>query len=498
LLEAKSITRRFGRTVALEGVNFAARAGEIHALLGENGAGKTTLMNVFTGRIRPDAGAVSLDGKALPLGSPDAALRAGIAAVHQSPMLFERFTWEENLALGGFGRDGGGLGLEKIDLHAVASKAGELARHLGFDLPPPRAIIAERSVAERVRLEVLRALSFDPRVLILDEPTGVLAPSELTAFLDLLRRLRGEGRIVILITHKLAEARAVADRITVLRNGRLVAETTPAESDESELARLMIGELTTTPPEAQLHPVANADTLLEIENLTYRNNGVTMLDGISLRLSAGEIAGVAGVDGNGQVELVEVLAGARRATSGSFRILGSGNGSAMAVIPQDRDLDGLILDMQLWENLLLAAPVRARMTRRGWLDVRRAMELCREVLLAFRIRAAGPETTASSLSGGNRQRLEVARALTQNPRVIVAHNVTRGLDLAATADVHRILLKFAAGGGAVLLISSDLDELLAMASRLFVISRGKIRATDPRDRSPEKLGLLMAGRWSGD
>jgi general nucleoside transport system ATP-binding protein len=495
LLEAKSITRRFGRTVALDGVNFAARAGEIHALLGENGAGKTTLMNVFTGRIRADAGAVSLAGKPLPLGSPDAALRAGIAAVHQSPMLFERFTWEENLALGGFGRARGGRGLEKIDLQAVASKAGELARHLGFELPRPRAIIAERSVAERVRLEVLRALSFDPRVLILDEPTGVLAPSELIAFLDLLRRLRGEGRIVILITHKLAEAYAVADRITVLRGGRVAAETTPAESDESELARLMIGELTAA-PEALLHSVANADTLLTIENLTYRSNGVTILDGISLRLKAGEIAGVAGVDGNGQVELVEVLAGARRATSGWFRIPANGNGSAMAVIPQDRDLDGLILDMQLWENLLLPEPVRARMTRHGWLDVPRAMELCREVLSAFRIRAAGPEATAASLSGGNRQRLEVARALTQNPRVIVAHNVTRGLDLAATADVHRILLEFAADGGAVLLVSSDLDELLAMASRLFVISRGKIRATHPRDRSPAQLGLLMAGRWN--
>jgi len=494
LLEAKSITRRFGRTVALDGVNFIAHAGEIHALLGENGAGKTTLMNVFTGRIRPDAGTVSLEGKLLPLGSPDAALRAGIAAVHQSPMLFERFTWEENLALGGFGRDGGGLGLKKLDLQAITAKARQLARHLGFELPPPRVIIAERSVAERVRLELLRALSFDPRVLILDEPTGVLAPSELTAFLDLLRRLRGEGRIVILITHKLAEARAVADRITVLRNGRVVAETTPTDSDESELARLMIGELT-IPPEAQLHPVAETDPLLEIENLTYRNNGVTILDGISLRLNAGEIAGIAGVDGNGQVELVEVLAGARRATSGSFRMIGNGNG-AMAVIPQDRDLDGLILDMQLWENLLLAEPVRARMTRHGWLDVPRAMELCREVLTAFRIRAAGPEAIASSLSGGNRQRLEVARALTQNPRMIVAHNVTRGLDLAATADVHRILLEFAADGRAVLLISSDLDELLAMATRLFVISRGKIRATDPRERSPEKLGLLMAGRWS--
>jgi simple sugar transport system ATP-binding protein len=380
-------------------------------------------------------------------------------------------------------------------LTAVVSKARDLARHLGFELPPPRAIIADRSVAERVRLEVLRALSFDPRVLILDEPTGVLAPSELTAFLDLLRRLRGEGRIVILITHKLAEARAVADRITVLRNGRLVAETTPAESDESQLARLMIGELM-TPPAAQLHPVAKAGTLLEIDNLTYRNDGVTILDGISLRLGAGEIAGVAGVDGNGQVELVEVLAGARPATSGTFRILGNIDSAGLAVIPQDRDLDGLILDMQLWENLLLAEPVRARMTRHGWLDVPSALELCREALSAFHIRAAGPDALASSLSGGNRQRLEVARALTQNPRVIVAHNVTRGLDLSATADVHRILLEFAADGGAVLLISSDLDELLAIASRLFVISRGKIRATGPNERSPEKLGLLMAGRWS--
>jgi general nucleoside transport system ATP-binding protein len=495
LLEAKSITRRFGRTVALDNVDFIARAGEIHALLGENGAGKTTLMNVFTGRLRPDAGAVLLEGKPLPLGSPDAALRAGIAAVHQSTMLFERFTWEENLALGGFDRDRGGLGLTRIDLPAVVAKARDLARHLGFELPPPGAIIADRSVAERVRLEVLRALSFDPRVLILDEPTGVLAPNELTAFLDLLRRLRGEGRMVILITHKLAEARAVADRITVLRGGRLVAETTPAEADEAELARLMIGELT-IPPEASLPPVANAETLLAIENLSYRADGVTILDGISLRLGAGEIAGIAGVDGNGQLELVEVLAGARRATSGSFRLLGGGDGSAIAVIPQDRDLDGLILDMRLWENLLLAQPVRTRMTRRGWLNVPRAVELCREALAAFRIRAAGPEAIASSLSGGNRQRLEVARALTQNPRVIVAHNVTRGLDLSATAEVHRTLLDFAADGGAVLLISSDLDELLAIASRLFVISRGKLRATAPNDRSSEKLGLLMAGRWA--
>jgi len=332
-------------------------------------------------------------------------------------------------------------------------------------------------------------------VLILDEPTGLLAPDELAAFLDLLRRLRGEGRAVILVTHKLAEARAVADRITVMRSGRVVAETTPAQSDEAELARMMIGEAI-IPPEAQIHPVAKSAMLLEIENLASRDAGATVLDGVSLQLSAGEITGIAGVDGNGQAELVEILAGARHSTGGSFRIVDQRGRAAMAVIPQDRDLDGLILDMQLWENLMLAAPVRARMTRRGRLDVAGAIELCREALARFRIRAAGPEALAASLSGGNRQRLEVARALMQNPRVIVAHNITRGLDFAATAEVHRNLLEFAANGGAVLLISSDLDELLAMATRLYVISRGRIRATAPQDRSPEKLGLLMGGHWT--
>jgi simple sugar transport system ATP-binding protein len=495
LLEATSISKRFGRTVALDGVNFAARPGEIHALLGENGAGKTTLMNVFAGAVRADAGLASLDGKPLTPGSSDAALRTGIATVHQSPMLFERFTWEENLALGGFDRARHSFGLKQVDLRSVAIKARELAKRLGFELPPPGAIIEQRSIAERVRLEVLRALSFNPRVLILDEPTGVLAPAELTAFLDLLRRLRGEGRIVILITHKLAEARAVADRITVLRDGRVVTETTPAESSESELARLMIGELLAA-PEPKPPAGVGSTTLLEIENLTYRNSGATILDGISLKLAAGEIAGVAGVDGNGQAELVEVLAGARRASAGTFQIVDGATETAIAVIPQDRDLDGLILDMQLWENLLMAKPLRARVSRNGWIDVASARDLCREVLASFRIRAAGPEAKASSLSGGNRQRLEVARALTQKPRVLVAHNVTRGLDLAATSEVHRILIKFAADGGAVLLISSDLDELLAIATRLFVISRGQIRETDPSDRSPEKLGLMMAGRWA--
>jgi simple sugar transport system ATP-binding protein len=494
VLTATAITKRFGRTLALDRVDFESRPGEIHALIGENGAGKTTLMNVLAGTLAPDSGAALLDGRALAAGSPHAALQAGIATVHQSPMLFERMTWEENLALGGFDHGGGAM----LDLDSVAVRASALAQQLGFKLPPAGTRVEDRSVAERVRLEVLRALSFNPRVLILDEPTSVLAPSELSSFLDMLRRLRADGRVVVLITHKLAEAMAVADRITVMRRGRVVARTTPGETDEAELARTMIGEVSPPPaaqPDRSGAAVKSGTPVLTIENLSI-DDGRKILDGVSIRVAAGEIVGLAGVDGNGQTELVELLAGVRVADGGKVSVAGEADrGLAMAVIPQNRDLDGLILDMRLWENLILARPLRERMTSRGWLSQSRASDLCAGLIARFRIFGAGPETTAGALSGGNRQRLEVARAIECRPRVIVAHNICRGLDLAATADVHRTLIEFASAGGAVLLISSDLDELLAICGRLMVISRGRIRETSAEERDPERLGLLMAGTW---
>jgi ABC-type uncharacterized transport system ATPase subunit len=483
LLRATAISKRFGRTLALDAVDFEARPGEIHALVGENGAGKTTLMNVLDGWVAPGSGEAVLDDKPLLAGSPRAALAAGIATVHQSPMLFERMTWEENLALGGFDPGAGGLNLAD-----VAARARALAAKLGFELPSAGTTVENGSVAERVRLEVLRALSFNPRVLILDEPTSVLAPSELAAFLDLLRKLRGEGRIVVLITHKLAEAIAVADRITVLRRGRVVTRTTPAETSEEKLAALMIGELVTQPDAAATWTQAG-ETVLQVENLTLEErSGHKILDRLSFRVAAGEVVGIAGVDGNGQTELVELLADVRQPSEGKITSDG-----ALAVIPQNRDLDGLILDMRLWENLILARALREQATSRGWLNTSRAIELSRELIERFRIRATGPETLAGALSGGNRQRLEVARAIASRPRVIVAHNICRGLDLAATAEVHRTILDFAASGGAVLLVSSDLDELLAICGRLLIISRGKIRETNPGERDPERLGLLMAG-----
>jgi simple sugar transport system ATP-binding protein len=477
--------------MALDEVDFEARPGEIHVLLGENGAGKTTLANILAGRVRPDGGIITLDGVPLKAGSPQSALKAGIAAVHQSSMLFERLTWEENLALGGFGQDAASL-----DLDQVAARAIELGREIGFTLPPRDVTVEQRSVAERVRLEVLRALSFNPRVLILDEPTGVLGPLELAPFLDSLRRLRAGGRMVVLITHKLAEAMAVADRITVLRQGRLVASMSSAETTEAQLARLMVGDLAIEADRDGRAKVA-AEIALEVEGLTLERDGHRILAGLSLALRRGEIAGIAGVDGNGQTELVEILAGVRNPTSGRFRVRGAGSGeaAAVAVIPQNRDLDGLILGMELWENLLLARPLRKRLAAWGWLSRARAIDLCRDLLGRFRIRAEGPRVTASSLSGGNRQRLEVARALAGEPRVLVAHDVCRGLDLGATTEVHRLLSAFAASGGAVLLISTDLDELLKLCDRLLVISRGRLRETSPEERSPERLGMLIAGAW---
>jgi general nucleoside transport system ATP-binding protein len=491
MLAARGIFKRFGRTVALDRVNFNARSGEIHALVGENGAGKSTLVNIFAGRLRSDAGEATLDGVALRSGSPADVLRAGIAAVYQSSLLFERMTWEENLALGRFGDRS-----RRLDLTDVAAHARQLADSLGFDLPPPRSIIGQLSVPERARLEIVRALSFDPRVLILDEPTGVLAAQELANFLAMLRRLRAEGRIVVLVTHRLAEALAVADRITVLRQGKLVSESMASKTNETKLAREMIGDL---PDEAgpPAHHEPNAAPLLVINRLILEHAHRRLLDEISVTVAAGEIVGIAGVDGNGQRELVDIMAGIRTASAGTVHLSAdatASGGTAVAVIPQDRDLDGLVLGMTLWENLLLAHALRQRAgCIRGWLRRDRASDYCAGLLKLFHIRASGPSVRAAELSGGNRQRLVAARAFASGARVIVAHDLCRGLDLHAMAAVHRMLREYVAGGGAVLLISSDLDELLTLCGRIAVISRGRLVEVAPADRDAVRLGLLMAG-----
>ncbi len=489
LLEATAVTKRFGATLALDAVDFSARPGEIHALLGENGAGKTTLMNVIAGHLRPDHGAVRLDGKALQTGSPQAALRAGIATVHQSPMLFEHLSVTENLAMGGFVRRG-------IALRQVAERAAAMADQLGFALRLDQETLDAVSVAERMRLEILRALSFEPRVLLLDEPTGLLAPRELSGFLDLLRALRNRGRSVILITHKLAEAMAVADRITMLRAGKVVAQTVPDQTSTGELGALMVGgEL--PPAHRDRTRSGRGDEILSIDGLGLEVDGRTVLEEISLRLRAGEIMAIAGVDGNGQHELAEILADARRPSRGEIVLQGKpADAQAMrriAVIPQSRDREGLILDMELWENLLLAPAIRRQMQWAGVQRCAAAITLCRGLIGRFAIRARSPRQKAATLSGGHRQRLMVARALEARPAVLIAHDLTRGLDISAAAEVARMVREFAAEGGAVILISTDLDEIFDLADRIAVISRGRLIEVPVHDRTAERVGLLMAG-----
>ena len=490
MLKALSISKRFGATLALSGVSFTALPGEIHVLLGENGAGKSTLMNVLAGRIRPDAGAVTLYGSPVRTGSPQSALAAGIGAVHQSSTLFEHMTWEENLALGGFG-----LGSRLLDMGEIAQQAARLADELRFPLPPPGTLIEDRSVTDRVRIEVLRALSCGPRVLILDEPTSVLAPAELDGFLDSIRRLRARGCIVILITHKLGEAIAIADRITVLRHGRVVAQTTPREASETSLAGMMVGDL--PPSTTPMKPRELGEVLLEARGVSLEDRGRAVLDRVSFTVKRGEIVGIAGVDGNGQAELIDLIAGLRKPTSGTISVRKPSStafGAGAAVIPQDRDRDGLILTMKLWENLILPAPVRDRFTNHGLLDRESIDARCAELVARFAVRTSSGQAPVSSLSGGNRQRFEVGRALESRPAVLVAHNVCRGLDLMAFAEIHRHLSMFVRSGGALLLISSDLDELLSTSDRLAVIHAGRLVFTSPKQRSPAELGLLMAGK----
>lgn len=491
-LRAVAITKRFGPTLALHEVDFVAEPGEIHALLGENGAGKTTLMNLIAGRMRPDQGEITLGGQALRPGSAQAALAAGIALVHQSPLLFERFTAADNLIAGALWRGGRAA-------REAAATAARMAGELDFQLPLDGALIETLSVAARVRLEILRALSLNPRVLILDEPTALLGPHELAGFLDLLRKLRGGGRIVILITHKLPEALAVADRVTVMRAGRVVMRTRPAETGEAHLAAAMVGEIVPaeTPPGM---PAPAPQEILRLEALTLALAGRAALKSVSMRLYPGEIVGVAGVDGNGQRELVETLAGLHAPTSGRILLDGrpvpAGGCEEIAVLPQNRDLDGLILDFPLWENLLLAGALRRRARRRGLLDRAWVLALCQALIERFQIRAPGPRLEAGALSGGHRQRLMVARAVATAPKVLVAHDLTRGLDVAAAAAVHRVIGDFAGQGGAVLLFSTDLDEVLNCCHRVAVLSRGTLTEVAPHERHPERLGLLMAGAAS--
>jgi general nucleoside transport system ATP-binding protein len=495
LLAIRGVTKRFGAVQALAGVDLELRAGEIHALLGENGAGKSTLMNMLYGVQRPDSGTILVGGRPVRFASPRQARAAGIGMVHQHFALVDALSVAENLALSLPRRSHW-----RLDRAGAAEQACRLAKQIGIDLGPPAVPVSSLSVGARQRLEIINALAAAGRVLILDEPTAVLTPQEVRQLFSMLRRLRAQGRLVIFITHKLREMKEVADRVTVMRRGRIVGTYAVGAVSEGEMAECMLGEL--APALRRSAAVAGAPVLQVSQLSTSDRRGARALVEVSFAVRRGEILGVAGVDGNGQRELFEVLAGVQAPAAGHITVgdqtltdftppalLAAG----IAHIPPDRHREGLVLAMSVEENLLLNRTILDRFSRCGVLRRGRAHAFAVELTHRYGIRPADLGAPVRSLSGGNQQRVVVARELAQAPRVLVAVNPTRGLDVAAARAVSETLIAIARRGCAIVLISTDLDEVIELSDRVSVLARGRLSAALEPPVDPEQLGLLMAG-----
>jgi ABC-type uncharacterized transport system ATPase subunit len=471
----------------------------VHALLGENGAGKTTLSNILTGLYRPDEGEIVLFGKRADFHSPRDALDAGVAMVHQHFRLVSPFTVAENVVLGDH-RDVGRTFLLRPRL--IERRVEELSRRYGLAVEP-RARIWQLSVGEQQRVEILKALYQDARILILDEPTAVLTPQEAGALFETIRAMADDGRTVIFISHKLHEVRAVADRVTVLRRGRSVATVDAAEATPRSLAALMVGR------DVEIGRVEHGRTpadevVLDLDDLSAEGDrGAEAVKDVSLQVRFGEIVAVAGVAGNGQRELAETIAGIREAASGAVRVRGrrlrGGDPRAaikggIAYVPEDRLGTGVAPGLSLASNVVLKAYRGAPVSRGPLLQLRRIRELANRVITNYDVRASGPDVPAWQLSGGNLQKVVLAREFSSDPVVLVAAAPTRGLDVAGIETVHGYLRGAAARGVGVLLISEDLDEILALADRVAVMYEGElVGERDAGTATVEELGLLMAG-----
>ncbi len=500
LLAVRGVGKRFATVAALAGVDLDFRAGEIHALLGENGAGKSTLMHVLAGLLRPDAGTILIDGCPVMFASPRAARQAGIGMVHQHFTLVEALTVTENLALSLPDQS-----RWRFDAAAAAAQAVRLAERVGLEISPSDTPVSELPVGARQRLEILKALAAGGRVLILDEPTAVLTPQEVRPLFTMLRQLRAHGRAMIFITHKLREVKAVADRVTVMRRGRVVGTYATSTISESEMAERMVGAVTPRPGRRLRRPI-DGEVMLQVVQLSARDaRGLPALAGVSFAVRAGEILGIAGVDGNGQRELFEVLIGLSQPAGGTVTVAGHAMATftpraALAAgighIPPDRQREGLVLAMTVHENFLLGRGILDRFSQHGLLRHAAACRFAGELAAQYALRFAGLDAPVRSLSGGNQQRVVVARALAQRPRVLVTANPTRGLDVAAAAAVTDALHDIADHGCAVVLISTDLDEVLDMSDRVSVLSRGRLSPPLAPPLDPEQLGLLMAGAAS--
>jgi simple sugar transport system ATP-binding protein len=498
-LELRGITKRFGPVVANGGIDFDLRPGEVHALLGENGAGKSTLMSILYGLYSPDEGEIRVNGEHVEVDSPSRAIELGIGMVHQHFMLVPVMTVTENIVLGEEPTRGA-----LLDVDEGARRVKELSDRYGLAVNPD-AVIEQVSVGMQQRVEILKTLYRDARILILDEPTAVLTAQESKELFGVLRTLKADGVSIVFISHKLNEVLAISDRVTVLRRGEKI-DTVPTEgATEESLARLMVGRdvlLRVEKAEAKPGP-----PVLEVEDLHVRDErGLEAVNGVSLEVRGGEIVAIAGVDGNGQLELVQAIAGLRVPESGRVSIAGrdvSGLGvratteAGVAHIPEDRQLAGLVLDFTLAENLALREYRKPPLSEHGLLSKRQMRERAQKLLDEYDVRGGEPETLAGALSGGNQQKVAVAREIASNPELLIAHQPTRGLDVGAIEFVHRRLLAERAEGRGVLLVSLEFEEVRGLADRILVIYEGRIVGEFPPDVSEEDLGVAMTGGGRG-
>ena len=496
LLELRGITKRFPGIVANDSVDFDLRPREVHALLGENGAGKSTLMSILYGLYKPDEGEIVLRGQRAEIHSPRDAIDLGIGMVHQHFMLIPVMTVAENIVLGTEPVRNGVL----LDVDAARRRVAHQSAGLKFAVDPDSRI-EDISVGQQQRVEILKALYRNANILILDEPTAVLTPQEASELFTILETLRQEGMSIIFITHKLGEVLRIADRITVLRRGQAVG-TVPRDGATPEgLAKLMVGRDVLLRVDKK--PAEPGERLLEVEDLHATDlRDLEAVRGVSFSVRAGEIVGIAGVDGNGQTELIDAVTGLRRPTAGrvlvrerdvtqesAHEILDAGLGH----IPEDRQRRGLVLEFTLAENLALHDYDKQPASRFGWLYPRRLVERARRILHEFDVRGGGPVTLAASLSGGNQQKVVVAREVSRDPRVLIAAQPTRGLDVGAIEFVHRRLVEERDQGRAILLVSFELEEILSLSDRILVLYEGRIVGEYPPDVSEEELGIAMTG-----
>jgi ABC-type uncharacterized transport system ATPase subunit len=496
VLEMRGITKRFPGVVADDHVDFDLRQGEVHALLGENGAGKSTLMNILYGLYRPDDGEILLNGQRVVFHSAKDAIDRGIGMVHQHFMLIPVMTVAENIVLEVEPTKAGVL----LDYDAAVERVRELSTRFGLAVNP-KAKVGSISVGQQQRVEILKALYRGAKILILDEPTAVLTPQEAGELFEIVKSLQAEGTSIIFISHKLKEVLEIADRITVLRRGKKI-DTIPREgATEDGLAQMMVGR--TVLLRVEKTKPATGDVLLEVRDLSVSDErGLPVVRDVSLEVRAGEIVGLAGVEGNGQSELIEAITGLRGRDSGEVvvagevishptarRMLDAGVGH----IPEDRQRRGLVLEFSIAENIALHDYNQPPASRFGWLFPRRLVQRARELIREFDVRGGGPQTRAAALSGGNQQKLVAAREVARDPKVLIAAQPTRGLDVGAIEYLHRRLIEERDEGRAILLVSLELDEVLSLSDRILVMYEGQIVAEHASGATEEEIGIEMLG-----